>query len=89
MRLAGAVGLLLSFATTSALAANFTPIPGKGIYRNNIIKIACDQRAASVCQQQANGCGNICKAGRDYQLCWQGCLNRYKECKYSAGCGDL
>jgi hypothetical protein len=40
------------------------------------------------CQQQANGCGNICKTGKDFQTCFQGCQSRYNECKRSAGCGD-
>ncbi|UVO37637.1 hypothetical protein KUL72_04395 [Bradyrhizobium arachidis] len=83
------VGALLSIVgTSSLLAANFTPSPAAHA-PHSFSQITCDQKAASVCQQQANGCGNICKASTDYQSCWQGCLNRYKECKYNAGCGGL
>lgn len=78
--------LCLAFLTSAAHAANFTPIPQT---KPGAIQVSCDQRAASSCQRQANGCGDVCKAARDYQLCWQGCLNRYKECKYSSGCGSL
>jgi hypothetical protein len=69
-----------TFAYAGPQTTNFTP-------RNNIVQIACNQQSASVCQQQANGCGNFCR-GTDYQTCRQECLNRYKDCKVNAGCSD-
>jgi hypothetical protein len=52
-----------------------------------VIKISCDQRAARLCQQQVNGCFNICNASNNVVNCNSGCLDRYKECKVVAGCG--
>jgi hypothetical protein len=81
------VAAFLFGSITSSMAEN-----GGGSFRNyspsNIIRVACDQSSARTCQQQATGCQNLCDASNNPASCRSGCMDRYKNCKVNAGCGD-
>lgn len=77
--------VLLWMTSASCFDLNRDGIPR----RPPISPIACNQQTAAVCQQQAHGCmDNICPRSQDPEACRQGCIDRYKECKVAAGCGD-
>lgn len=75
------VALIFCFSESALRAEIFSPA--------RVIPIACDGKAALTCQKQAQGCmDQICPHGMDPKLCRSGCLDRYKNCKVVAGCGE-
>jgi hypothetical protein len=78
--------VLLAASATVASSGNVGRI--QNFTTRDLILVACDRNAAAVCQQQAHGCDNLCNASNNPKSCHDGCMDRYKDCKVSAGCGD-
>ncbi len=79
---------VLGLLTMFSLPAVANGLLDENHTNRNYILIDCDKNAARLCQFQANGCFDICKVSNNVKNCNDGCLDRYKDCKVTAGCGN-